>query len=49
LQKKKEKSEEELHAEWTEKYGREAADVMQQTVRDCLPDYEYLKQFSIKI
>jgi hypothetical protein len=43
------KSDEELHAEWTEKYGKEAADVIQQTVKDSVDDYEYLRQFSIKV
>ncbi|KAF2222627.1 P-loop containing nucleoside triphosphate hydrolase protein [Elsinoe ampelina] len=34
--------------EWEKKYGREAAEVIRDTVERCLPDYEYLKGFAIK-
>lgn len=42
------KTDDELYQEWTEKYGKEGADVIRQTVADCVDDYEYLKQFCIK-
>jgi hypothetical protein len=48
-QKKAEKSDEQLFAEWTEKYGEEAAKVIQQTVADNVKDYEHMKQFAIKV
>jgi len=38
-----------LYEVWVEKYGKEAADVIQQTVADNVATYEYLKQYSIKI
>lgn len=47
LQKHKPKSDEELYSEWTEKYGKEAADLIKKTVDANVPDYEYLKQFCI--
>jgi hypothetical protein len=47
-QKKAVKSDEELYAEWSEKYGKEGADVIRKTVEDNVADYEYLKQFAIK-
>lgn len=43
------KSDDELYADWVEKYGQEAADVIKQTVADNVETYEYLKQFAIKI
>ena len=49
FQKKQPKSDEQLYADWTEKYGQEAADMIQQTVKDNVETYEYLKQFAIKI
>lgn len=48
IQKKAPKSDEQLYAEWSEKFGKKAADVIQQTVRDNVADYEYLKQYAIK-
>jgi hypothetical protein len=36
-------------SEWTEKYGFDAAQVLLKTVKDNVEDYEYLKQFAIKI
>jgi hypothetical protein len=35
------------NAEWTEKYGAEAAKIIRQTVDANIPHYEYLKQFKI--
>lgn len=48
-QKKAPKTDEQLYKEWCDKFGEEAADVIQQTVEENVPDYEYLKQFAIKI
>ncbi|KAG9679548.1 hypothetical protein KCU99_g1452, partial [Aureobasidium melanogenum] len=47
--KKAEKSDQQLFAEWTEKYGEEAAKIIQQTVADNIKDYEHMKQFAIKV
>ncbi|KAG9900317.1 NAD(P)-binding protein, partial [Aureobasidium melanogenum] len=47
--KKAEKTDEQLFAEWTEKYGEEAAKIIQQTVADNIKDYEHMKQFAIKV
>ncbi|KAF2456946.1 P-loop containing nucleoside triphosphate hydrolase protein [Lineolata rhizophorae] len=47
--KKKRKSDEELYAEWTTKYGEKGAKVIKETVDANVPDYEYLKQFAIKV
>ena len=49
MQKKTPKSDDQLHAEWTEKYGQEAADMIRQTVKDNVETYEYLKQYAIKV
>ena len=38
-----------MHEEWVEKYGKEAADMIQQTVADNVPTYEYLKSFAIPL
>jgi hypothetical protein len=43
------KSDEQLFAEWSEKYGVEGAKVIRDTVAENVADYEYLKQFAIKI
>jgi hypothetical protein len=48
-QKKAPKSEEQLLKEWTEKYGEEGAKQIATTVKACEADYEYLKQFAIKV
>jgi len=37
-----------MYKEWTEKYGKDAADVIQKTVADNVETYEYLKQYAIK-
>ena len=47
--KKKVKSKEAENAEWTEKFGREAAKIIRQTVDANVADYEYLKQFAMKV
>lgn len=38
-----------MYAEWVEKYGQEAADVIKETVDKNVADYNYLKQFAIKL
>nr|POF06848.1 branched-chain-amino-acid aminotransferase-like protein 1 [Quercus suber] len=43
------KSDEEMYADWVKKYGQEAADLIKQTVADNLADYEYLKQYAIRV
>jgi len=47
--KKTPKSDEQLFKEWTEKYGAEAAKVIQKTVAENVEHYEYLRQFAIKV
>ncbi|KAL9004012.1 MAG: hypothetical protein Q9188_003153 [Gyalolechia gomerana] len=47
--KKKLKSVERENAEWQEKYGEEGAKVIRETVDANMKDYEYLKQFAIKV
>ena len=49
LQKKAPKTDEELHREWTDKFGAEAADVIKRTVEANVPHYEYLKKFALKV
>ncbi|KAK3209409.1 hypothetical protein GRF29_69g1712609 [Pseudopithomyces chartarum] len=46
--KKAPKSDDQLYAEWKEKYGEKAATWIRDTVKKCEDDYEYLKQFAIK-
>lgn len=48
-QKKTPKTDEQLYVEWTEKYGKESADVIKQTVADNVETYEYLKKFAIPL
>ena len=48
-QKKQPKTDEQLYNEWVEKYGKEAADMIKQTVDDNVATYEYLKQYAIKL
>ena len=48
VQKKAPKTDEQLHAEWKEKWGEKAADWIRDSVKKCEADYEYLKQFAIK-
>jgi hypothetical protein len=48
-QKKADKTDEQLFAEWSDKYGDEAAKIIQKTVADNVKDYEHMKQFAIKV
>lgn len=48
-QKKAEKNDEQLYADWVEKFGEERAKVIKQTVEDNVADYEYLKKFAVKV
>jgi hypothetical protein len=48
-QKKAAKSDEQLFAEWSDKYGEEGAKVIRDTVAANVEHYEYLKQFAIKV
>lgn len=48
MQKKAPKTDEQLYAEWKEKWGEKAADWIRDSVKKCEDDYEYLKQFAIK-
>ncbi|KAF2084056.1 hypothetical protein K490DRAFT_50058 [Saccharata proteae CBS 121410] len=43
------KPDDELFAEWVEKYGEESAKVIKATVDANVADYEYLKQFAMKV
>jgi hypothetical protein len=47
--KKAPKSDDQLFAEWTEKFGQDAAKVIRRTVEENVPHYEYLKQFALKV
>ncbi|USP74743.1 hypothetical protein yc1106_02017 [Curvularia clavata] len=47
--KKEPKSDEQMFAEWKEKYGEEGAKVIRDTVAENVETYEYLKQFAIKL
>ena len=48
FQKKAAKSEEQWDSEWKEKYGEKAAKVIRKTVDECMDDYLYLRQFTMK-
>jgi Asp-tRNA(Asn)/Glu-tRNA(Gln) amidotransferase B subunit len=48
-QKKAIPTDEELVKSWTEKYGEKAAQTMLKTVKENEADYEYLKQFVLKV
>jgi len=48
-QKKTPKTDEQLYAEWAEKFGEEGAKVIKETVDANIPDYEYMKKFAIKV
>ena len=48
-QAKKVKSDADYFTEWTEKYGEEGAKLIRDTVKANVEDYEYLKQFAIKV
>ena len=47
--KKKVKSVEEEDQEWRAKYGEKGAKVIRETVEANVKDYEYLKQFALKV
>ncbi|KAK4902261.1 hypothetical protein LTR27_001164 [Elasticomyces elasticus] len=47
--KKQPKTDEDMFAEWVEKYGEDAAKTIKQTVDDNVETYDYLKQFAIKV
>ena len=50
LKKKKDpKSRESEDNEWREKYGMEGAKLIRETVDANVEDYEYLKQFALKV
>lgn len=44
-----EKTDEQYYNDWVEKYGKEAAELIRKTVEENVADYEYLKQFAIKV
>lgn len=43
------KLDEELYAEWVDKFGEDGARVIKETVENNVADYEYLKQFAMKV
>ena len=43
------KTQEEEDMEWREKYGAEGAKVIRETVDANVGDYEYLKQFALRV
>lgn len=47
--KKTPKTDEQLYAEWAEKFGEQGAKVIKETVDANIPDYEYMKKFAIKV
>jgi len=47
--KKRVKSNEEEDAEWSEKFGAQAAKIIRKTVNANIADYEYLKQFALSV
>ncbi len=47
--KKKHKSVEEEDAEWLEKFGAKGAKAIRETVNKNVEDYEYMKQFCLKV
>lgn len=49
MKKKKSKPKEVENAEWAEKFGEEAAKIIRDTVDANMADYEYLKQFAMKV
>lgn len=46
--KKAPKTEAQFDEEWREKYGEEGAKIIRSAVDKCMPDYLYLKKFTIK-
>ena len=47
--KKKAKTAQEENDEWTVKFGEEGAKVVRETVDANIEDYEYLKQYALKV
>ena len=47
--KKVPKPDDQLYAEWVEKFGEKGARVIRDTVAQNVEDYEYLKQFAIRV
>ena len=43
------KSTDEEDAEWREKFGDEGAKIIRETVNANVDDFEYLKQFALKV
>ena len=43
------RTDEECFAGWVDKYGKEGANIIKQTVESNVADYEYLKRYAIKI
>ncbi|KAF4301317.1 hypothetical protein GTA08_BOTSDO07226 [Botryosphaeria dothidea] len=48
-QKKIPKPDDELYAEWVQKFGEEGAKTIKETVDANVADYEYLKQFAMRV
>lgn len=48
-QKKAQTTKEQDDASWKEKYGEEGAKLIRETVDESMENYEYLKQFAIKV
>lgn len=46
--KQKTKSEEDEDKVWEEKFGKQGKDLIRKTVRECVGDYEYLREFRLK-
>lgn len=42
-------TEEEENAQWKEKYGEEGQRLIRETVDANVAEYEYLKQFAVKV
>lgn len=49
FKKKKAKGVKDEDSEWVEKYGEEGAKIIRETVEANMEDYEYLKQYAIKV
>lgn len=47
--KKSPKTDDELYAEWVDRFGEEGAKIIKETVENNVADYEYLKQFAMKV
>ena len=49
LQQHRSKSVDESYLDWTEKYGKEGANIIRKAVDENIEHYEYLKQFCVKV